>query len=117
MIAILLFLAVLIPFYKRYIPVRNIPCVSLESLDRENTVVLDIRDYNVSDKNEVREAIKLPLAYINRNSRIYQAIESIWLFLTIWKKIWGSVFCVKRDFMLSDLLFQTAIVHKRRYRT
>ncbi len=69
MIAILLFLAVLIPFYKRYIPVRNIPCVSLESLDRENTVVLDIRDYNVSDKNEVREAIKLPLAYINRNSK------------------------------------------------
>ncbi|WML47141.1 hypothetical protein RCG23_16390 [Neobacillus sp. PS3-34] len=58
----------LVALYKRYFPVKNIPCMKLENDSKDlNTVVLDIRDYNIAYKNKVNGAINLPLAYLNRH--------------------------------------------------
>lgn len=58
----------IIPLFKRYYPVKNIPCYSLEqfSLQKE-TVLLDVRDYNESCHCEIPGAVNLPIPYINRH--------------------------------------------------
>ncbi|MDP4162940.1 MAG: hypothetical protein Q8906_00460 [Bacillota bacterium] len=66
---------ILIPFalivfslYKRYVPIKNIPNVKLDDCHQDKSIVLlDIRDYNVAYKNQVKGAINLPFPYLTRN--------------------------------------------------
>lgn len=50
--------------YKRYAPV-SVPCVKEQ--DKQPMVVVDLRDYNVADKMPTRNAIHIPIAYIQRH--------------------------------------------------
>ncbi|WP_010096380.1 hypothetical protein [Ornithinibacillus scapharcae] len=50
--------------YKRYYPVQGIPCKKLGH-DKTNTVVLDIRDYNI-DVNQTPSDVRIPYAYLKR---------------------------------------------------
>ncbi|CAM3510430.1 sulfurtransferase [Cytobacillus oceanisediminis] len=64
---LLTMLLLIIPFFKRYYPVKNIPCYSLEQcIPKEDTVLLDVRDYNDSCHCEIPGAINLPIPYIKR---------------------------------------------------
>lgn len=52
--------------YKSFFPVV-IKCVNpLEIECDENTVIIDLRDYNISAKQPVRDAFLLPYAYLKR---------------------------------------------------
>lgn len=68
---IAIFLAYIL--YKRYIPVRGVPCDDLERLDLEKIFVIDLRDYNESYKYQVKASINIPIAYLNR---FYKAIPN-----------------------------------------
>jgi hypothetical protein len=50
--------------YKRYFPVRGIPCKKTGH-DKTSTVVLDIRDYNI-DVNQYQSDLRIPYAYLKR---------------------------------------------------
>jgi hypothetical protein len=64
--AVIIIAVIAVSLYKRYAPVK-VPCVNLENhITIKNTVLLDIRDYNISYKNQVNGAINLPLPYLNR---------------------------------------------------
>lgn len=50
--------------YRRYFPVRGIPC-KITGHDKTSTVVLDIRDYNM-DTNQDQTSMHIPYAYLKR---------------------------------------------------
>lgn len=56
-----------IVFYKRYFPVLGIPCEKFVQ-DKTNTVVLDIRDYNI-EANHNQSDMRIPYAYLRRHIR------------------------------------------------
>ena len=58
--------------YKRYAPV-SVPCVKEQDQEKQSMVVVDLRDYNMADKKPSRNAIHIPIAYIDRH---YQEIPS-----------------------------------------
>ncbi|MGG4263855.1 sulfurtransferase [Peribacillus simplex] len=61
---IIIFLLILIPFlYKRYAPVKNIPCQKNEVQD---AILLDIRAYNHKRDNADKEVLNIPYAYLKR---------------------------------------------------
>ncbi|RFA35966.1 hypothetical protein CAI16_05890 [Virgibacillus dokdonensis] len=61
--------------YQRYIPVRGVSSLDEEELfvKDDQTVLVDLRDYNKSYKDALDRALCLPLAYLNRH---YQDIPS-----------------------------------------
>ncbi|MFU0788873.1 hypothetical protein [Virgibacillus proomii] len=61
--------------YKRYIPVRGVNNMERDKLVKldDGTVLLDLRDYNISHKDKLDQAMPLPLAYLNRH---YQDIPA-----------------------------------------
>ncbi len=68
---LLIFLTLLLvsfPLFKRYYPIKNIPCYHLDQcLPKEGIALLDVRDYNDSCHCEIPGAINLPIPYINRH--------------------------------------------------
>lgn len=67
-IAAAITISALIILYKRYFPVFGVPSVDpVEMLKNEGGILLDIRDYNVGDKNSVQKAETIPLAYLTRH--------------------------------------------------
>ncbi|WP_108669112.1 hypothetical protein [Peribacillus acanthi] len=51
--------------YKRYVPVRGVPCSVLPDL--ESTKIVDVRDYNLSYNDPIIRAINIPVAYMKRH--------------------------------------------------
>ncbi|WP_071394962.1 hypothetical protein [Bacillus tuaregi] len=67
--ALLIISIILIAFilYKRYFPITDVPFNHLKDLDLEYIKVIDLRDFNVSYKDPVKEALNIPIAYLKRN--------------------------------------------------
>lgn len=51
--------------YKRNFPILDVPCEKEKASRAE--ITLDIRDYNVSDKEPMTPSVNIPVAYLNRN--------------------------------------------------
>lgn len=49
---------------RRYLPVKNVPYEG--KVEEVQEVIVDIRDYNISDKNPLEGSINIPVAYIER---------------------------------------------------
>ncbi|ANU14208.1 hypothetical protein B481_2647 [Planococcus halocryophilus Or1] len=52
--------------YKRHIPVLGLKQAQPNEIDSESYTLLDVRAYNVSDKELVSEAFNLPISYFTR---------------------------------------------------
>ncbi|MCH4826041.1 MAG: hypothetical protein N2C11_06820 [Planococcus sp. (in: firmicutes)] len=52
--------------YKRHIPVPGIKQAQVNEIDSDSYALLDVRAYNVSDKELVSDAFNLPLSYFTR---------------------------------------------------
>ncbi|ANU09873.1 hypothetical protein A1A1_04887 [Planococcus antarcticus DSM 14505] len=52
--------------YKRHMPVHGIKQARLDQIDSDFYALLDVRAYNVSDKEFVSEAFNLPISYFTR---------------------------------------------------
>lgn len=61
----ILFLLIFVTIYKRYFPIYGVPCQPVRR-DKDN-VIVDLRDYNISDKKPLSGAINIPVAYLKRN--------------------------------------------------
>lgn len=57
--------------YKRHVPVHGVRQEQLDRIDGNSYVLLDVRAYNISDKEPVSEAFNLPISYFSRG---YQEI-------------------------------------------
>ncbi|WP_085993134.1 hypothetical protein [Oceanobacillus senegalensis] len=65
MLSILAFVLLCFELYKRYYPVKGIPCK--DRLDKDTDIIeLDIRDYNEKDIS-ANVNIQIPYAYLRRN--------------------------------------------------
>lgn len=56
---------ILIMMYKRYAPVVGVPCSIIKQ--EQPIVIVDLRDYNISNKMPLTNAINIPVAYLNRH--------------------------------------------------
>lgn len=67
MILLLLVLSLLIAIiiYKRYVPVKGVPCIEGAFMDK-NTITLDIRDYNEAGNDLTQDSLQIPYAYLRR---------------------------------------------------
>lgn len=61
---ILIFIYVM---YKRYFPIFGVPSSHLKDLQLDEVSLLDVRDYNESDKNQIKGATNIPIAYLERH--------------------------------------------------
>ncbi|WP_226038234.1 sulfurtransferase [Aquibacillus saliphilus] len=53
--------------YLRYVPIKGIPCIDINSNKLDQMILkLDIRDYNSSAKQEIIGSHSLPIAYFKR---------------------------------------------------
>lgn len=69
-ILLILFIVILYTFHKRYFPVYGVPCSNgVIELQESTSVVVDLRDYNVSAKKPLTGAINIPIAYLKRYYR------------------------------------------------
>ncbi len=67
MILLILTTIIAINFYRRYFPVFGIHCFNLKDNDLGKIKIIDLRDYNESDKNPINGALNMPIAYLKRN--------------------------------------------------
>ncbi|WAA11017.1 rhodanese-like domain-containing protein [Fervidibacillus albus] len=55
------------PVYKRYVPIKGVDFRDLESVDqKEELVLLDIRDYQEAYNDPIPGAVNIPFAYLKR---------------------------------------------------
>ncbi|WP_066191837.1 MULTISPECIES: rhodanese-like domain-containing protein [Gracilibacillus] len=52
--------------YIRYVPVKGVPCLEKERVQRNQQTMVDIRDYHEAANDRVEEAMSIPLAYLGR---------------------------------------------------
>ncbi|MGM9926045.1 MAG: sulfurtransferase [Bacillus sp. (in: firmicutes)] len=64
-IVLIVSLFILFYLYRRYVPVRGVPCKQVNH--EENQVIVDLRDYNISHKNQLAGSINIPVAYLQRH--------------------------------------------------
>lgn len=58
--------------YKEFFPV-DANCINISDVDRdEETMIIDLRDYNISAKYPIKEAFVLPFAYLKRYHHQFQ---------------------------------------------
>ena len=62
---VLLTMILSIQIYKRYFPVKSVPCIK-DGCKNSNATILDIRDYHISSKNHADEILKIPFSYLRR---------------------------------------------------
>ncbi|MEH6941708.1 sulfurtransferase [Bacillus sp. JJ722] len=62
---IALFSIILLMMYRRYAPVVGVPCSKIKQ--NQPIVIVDLRDYNISNKTPLSNAINIPVAYLNRH--------------------------------------------------
>ncbi|KIL49240.1 sulfurtransferase [Jeotgalibacillus soli] len=65
---LIVFIAVLsVLLYKRYYPVKGVPCVKKEQLSKDdNITILDLRDYNETADGSSSDSLNIPYAYLKR---------------------------------------------------
>ena len=66
-ITIVVIVLVMIPAFKRWMPVLRVPCSSLPQIQETGVHILDVREYQESDRNPVRGAFALPYPYLKRH--------------------------------------------------
>lgn len=54
--------------YKRYFPVFGVQSNHIKDLKLDDVSLLDVRDYNESDKKQINGATNIPIAYLERHS-------------------------------------------------
>ncbi|TWI55887.1 sulfurtransferase [Halalkalibacter nanhaiisediminis] len=64
-ILFILLLLFIVSLYKRYYPLKNIPCLEI-GLNDSNTVIVDIRDFNIGMHDEINGTVRIPYAYLKR---------------------------------------------------
>lgn len=52
--------------YKRYVPVSGVSLIHWTNLDWDKINVVDVREYNESDKNPINGGINIPVGYLKR---------------------------------------------------
>ncbi|WEG17535.1 sulfurtransferase [Alkalihalophilus pseudofirmus] len=53
--------------YKRYIPVIGLKCTDIQNIkDKNEVVILDVRDFPVANKTSIDGTMNIPLAYLKR---------------------------------------------------
>jgi rhodanese-related sulfurtransferase len=67
LLAILILLMALLNIYKRYFPVLGISAIHFDPVALDNSIIIDLRDYSQSHKEPIKDAINIPIAYLNRN--------------------------------------------------
>ena len=65
---LVLFVFLLTSLYKRYIPVKNVPCLN-DYTKESNVVSLDIRSYNQETNDLNKDTLNIPYAYLKRYSK------------------------------------------------
>ncbi|WP_368505611.1 hypothetical protein AB3N04_08255 [Alkalihalophilus sp. As8PL] len=76
---ILWLLVTMYVLYKRYVPVFGLNCSELEKVrQKDDILLLDVRDFPVAHKLTVGGTINIPLAYLKRH---YDQIEGETVFL------------------------------------
>lgn len=65
-----LFLLILLgaALYRRYYPVKHIPCFPVEEIP-DDLLLVDLRDYNESNGSIFSQALHVPVAYLKRHAR------------------------------------------------
>lgn len=64
---ILSFMLLAASMYKRYYPVKGIPCIQKENgLTDNHITILDIRDYNETTSDSHTDSLNIPYAYLKR---------------------------------------------------
>ncbi|MFF2876062.1 hypothetical protein ACFVR2_07020 [Gottfriedia sp. NPDC057991] len=54
--------------YIRYFPIWHIKCTNLSSiLSKKSTQIIDVRDYNESNKMPIINALNIPIGYLKRS--------------------------------------------------
>ncbi|SFC37199.1 hypothetical protein [Bacillus sp. UNCCL81] len=63
--------------YIRYFPIRDIKCVDSSSITSEisTTQIIDVRDYNESNKMPIINALNIPIGYLKRSYKDISNIE------------------------------------------
>ncbi|MBE4909462.1 hypothetical protein IMZ08_15530 [Bacillus luteolus] len=70
LLLIIIITLLFISTFKRYVPVKDVKCISLFShCQLDNAVLVDVRDYNESSKDQIHESINIPIAYLDRYFR------------------------------------------------
>ncbi len=64
--AILLVIIIVHILYTRYVPIKGVPCVEFNNKSKRDKVTLDIRDYQEVAKDQVKDAIVIPVPYLRR---------------------------------------------------
>lgn len=65
-LSILLVVLILSIGYKRYYPIKGVPCINKKKLKAQDIVVLDIRNYNETTDDFSIHIINIPYAYLKR---------------------------------------------------
>ena len=63
-IVITISIVLFVLFLRRYFPVKNVPYEN--KVEEVQEIIIDIRDYNIFDKNPFKGSINIPVAYIER---------------------------------------------------
>ncbi|TMW70118.1 rhodanese-like domain-containing protein [Alteribacter natronophilus] len=70
--------------YRRYMPLLGVSCLSMETLaEKDDGVVLDIRDYQTVHSAPVKGSVNIPMAYLSRqyrdagNGRVYLVASGV----------------------------------------
>ncbi|PEJ59125.1 hypothetical protein CN601_00250 [Bacillus sp. AFS017336] len=62
-------------FYIRYFPIWHIKCTNSSSIiSKKSTQIIDVRDYNESNKMPIKNALNIPIGYLKRS---YEDISNI----------------------------------------
>ncbi len=65
-VAILIAIVIGYVLYKRYVPIKGVPCVEFNKENNRGKITLDIRDYQEVAKDEITDAIVIPVPYLRR---------------------------------------------------
>ncbi|UOQ46754.1 hypothetical protein MUN88_11645 [Gracilibacillus caseinilyticus] len=52
--------------YTRYVPISGVPCVEPKKQQNDQTITIDIRDYQEADNDKFADALVIPIAYLKR---------------------------------------------------
>lgn len=71
--------------YSRHYPIKGVPCMDeKQSKEKNDSITLDIRDYNTSSKESINDSIFIPIAYLKR---YHHEIPSKYIYLIASDKI------------------------------
>ncbi|WP_462409425.1 rhodanese-like domain-containing protein [Neobacillus sp. Marseille-QA0830] len=116
--AVVCVIFILFIMYKRYIPVLSARSIHLKDFELDKIKIMDVRDYNLSNKEPIDGAINIPIAYLKRN---YKEIPNSDLHLIVSSNIeknMGIRFLRKKGFRVVGYTFigHNQLIVKKKYR-